>query len=1624
MLKKKIISIFLVMMMVLTLAPQAAAVSVFAGDDATGIGLDTDAGENAADRIAPDENAGKTGANENAARTGPDDAFKIEPEEENIIVEEEAEGNGMENEVPEDTAKRNAEEPEGTDGVLAEGETIQTHSPDQHSALGFNAWTSTNSLPNTPGSYYLTENVKLTSTWTVPGPAEGATEPAVTNLCLNGHSITAESGDDIISISSSNTTLNLYDCGTTTHYYTLGNNGCAVVNDAQTSVANVKTFTGGYIYGAGRNVIGVFLRGDNVENAVFNMYGGTIIGNGNSGVRVNNGKFNMSGGNILGNTSVYGGGVYVNENASFNMSGGKILGNTSGYGGGVFVYCNASFNMTGGKISYNQAIKNIQNIQAPGCGGGIMIAGNSAEAGSFTMEDGEISHNTAMNSGAIICNNYTKIFLRGGKIINNTANSYAGGIRIDYTNNVYVSGSPVIAGNYLESDGKKTPFNVVLEGHTNGWGKIIIDHALKEGCKIGVSALPSDGATFDGVITRGYSTSGNTEEPYKYFRSDDDQYFIGQDSNGQAILTRSHTHNNTTFEKPWGSKNGENTSLPDTAGSYYLTADISLPSTWTVPGPGTSTSPAVTNLCLNGHSIAVNNTQWGDTKKPVIVINSSYTTLNLYDCGTATHYYTLGSGGRAVVNDSLSPGADVKTFTGGYIYGDGKTERGVSIKSYNDSNPQNAYFNLYGGTIIGNGKGGVYVTNDTNTFNMSGGNIIGNVNSDYGGGVHVAGGASFTMSGGKISYNQAGAGGGVKLQGASNGSSFTMTGGEISNNTADRYGAISFNYKDTITLSGGKIINNTATSGAGCLGIGPNDTVKLSGTPVITGNKLTDNPASNVVLQYDNIYFTDKYAWGKIQFDGTLREGCSVGVSAAPGKKAGESVSPSYPFTFTEGYTSNNTENPSQFFTSDNPDYSVDLNPAGEAFLGEKTEYTITNTTSASANGTISVRDKALAGAGVTITATPDSGYELGCISVKDASGNAVALSGSGNTRTFTMPASNVTVTASFALIKHDITISPSANGTVTVKDNLEKAARGTEITITATPDSGYELGSISVKDASGSAVALTGSGNIRTFTMPASNVTVTASFSFIEIPIDPKVSVAGWTYGSYDAAKNAPVVTDNPGGGAVSFTYYTDAGCKTKTTAANSGAASDGGVPVRAGSYWVKADVAAIYEYTSGTATAGFSVSRAPLTITADSDTKVYDGKPLTKDTATPEGLAQGDKVEKVTVTGTQTDFGKSDNIPTEAVIKNAKDADVTDCYAITYVNGTLEVTQAELTVTADEKTKVYGEEDPVLTYQSAGLVEGDELTGSPARAEGENAGTYEILQGTLAASDNYILTYVPASLTITPKKIIVKADAKTKIEDQKDPKFTYTVEGLVGTDKLKGKLTREPGELPGKYAILQGTLAASENYDLTYKGAKLTIEPIPIRPAKPDYTTFAKMTASGTSTLKLAWAAVKDAAGYDVFFGEAGKTCEYAGKVNASDARTFKFTGLKANKVYKAYVKAWTKVKGVKTYIGKASPTVSTITGGYTKKYCNAKSIAVKKTELTVTKGKNGRIKATVQGVRSDRTVYKPSNLVRYYSSNRKVATVDRDGTVHGKAAGTCKIYAVTDNGIRTSVKITVVR
>ena len=150
-------------------------------------------------------------------------------------------------------------------------------------------------------------------------------------------------------------------------------------------------------------------------------------------------------------------------------------------------------------------------------------------------------------------------------------------------------------------------------------------------------------------------------------------------------------------------------------------------------------------------------------------------------------------------------------------------------------------------------------------------------------------------------------------------------------------------------------------------------------------------------------------------------------------------------------------------------------------------------------NGSVSAdRQTAQKGQTVTLTLAANAGYKFGSISVKDASNNSVetATVTAGTKYMFSMPESNVTVSATFTPV-YAVGISEDIeNGSVSA--DRQTAQKDETVTLTLSASEGYELGSLSVKDASNNSVETTvvTAGIEYTFVMPESDVTVSASFT------------------------------------------------------------------------------------------------------------------------------------------------------------------------------------------------------------------------------------------------------------------------------------------------------------------------------------------------------------------------------------------------------------------------------------------------------------------------------------------------------------------------------------------------
>jgi filamentous hemagglutinin family protein len=166
---------------------------------------------------------------------------------------------------------------------------------------------------------------------------------------------------------------------------------------------------------------------------------------------------------------------------------------------------------------------------------------------------------------------------------------------------------------------------------------------------------------------------------------------------------------------------------------------------------------------------------------------------------------------------------------------------------------------------------------------------------------------------------------------------------------------------------------------------------------------------------------------------------------------------------------------------------------------------------------------------------------------------------------------------------------------------------------------------------------------------------------------------------------------------------------------------------------------------------------------------------------------------------------------------------------------DGALTITPKDITVSVDNKTKIYGDINPSFTYNVVGLLSGDSLTGSltSSAVYNSNVGEYNITQGNLVNSNYNIATFANGTLTITPKDIIVSAENKTRMFGKANPLLTYKYAALVDGDRIEnivdGELSSDatPSSKAGEYKIFTKDLKdISNNYKVAFKDGILTVK------------------------------------------------------------------------------------------------------------------------------------------------------------------------------------------------------
>ena len=258
-----------------------------------------------------------------------------------------------------------------------------------------------------------------------------------------------------------------------------------------------------------------------------------------------------------------------------------------------------------------------------------------------------------------------------------------------------------------------------------------------------------------------------------------------------------------------------------------------------------------------------------------------------------------------------------------------------------------------------------------------------------------------------------------------------------------------------------------------------------------------------------------------------------------------------------------------------------------------------------------------------------------------------------------------------------------------------------------------------------------------------------------------------------------------------------------------------------------------------TGTVTRVYNILAAPLIIRTEKAEKTYDGKPLTNENMTIEGLKNGEVVAHKT-TGTQTEVGNSDNtykLDWESKETTAKESN----YIIKEVSlGKLVVkeTEDEIVVTTTGGTFTYDGQPHGATVEVSELPEGYTLQ----TAESDATATDVTTEAVTADADRLVIvnaagvdvtaklkiTRVTGEIVVNPATVTVTTPNASKVYDGTPLTAAGTITGLVNGETVSfattGTITNV-GTATNSYSLVWDQTAKETNYKVSENLGTLTV-------------------------------------------------------------------------------------------------------------------------------------------------------------------------------------------------------
>jgi MBG domain (YGX type) len=278
----------------------------------------------------------------------------------------------------------------------------------------------------------------------------------------------------------------------------------------------------------------------------------------------------------------------------------------------------------------------------------------------------------------------------------------------------------------------------------------------------------------------------------------------------------------------------------------------------------------------------------------------------------------------------------------------------------------------------------------------------------------------------------------------------------------------------------------------------------------------------------------------------------------------------------------------------------------------------------------------------------------------------------------------------------------------------------------------------------------------------------------------------------------------------------------------------STGGSTSPAGNYPITASGAVDANYNISYHPGMLNIGKAPLTVTAD-DQSMPLGGPLPVLTVSYTGFVNGDDASSLNSQSTATTTANA-NSPAGAYPITPHGGSSPN-YTFSYVNGTLTVGKAILTITANNASMTYGGILPALSASYSGFVNGDgpaNLSTAPmlttTATSASPVGTYTITASG-AVDPNYTIIYAAGTLTINPAALTITANDGSMTYGSSVPALSAFYTGFVNGDGAANlatlptlSTTATPTSPAGPYPITV-TGAADPNYTITYQAGTMTI-------------------------------------------------------------------------------------------------------------------------------------------------------------------------------------------------------